>query len=44
MNAGAVVIVSAFALIVRSLMLGSFAQKGYCWRIPSESASYRKVR
>jgi hypothetical protein len=28
LNAGAVVIVSAFAVVVRSPMLGSFAQKG----------------
>jgi hypothetical protein len=32
-----VVIVSAFALMARSPMLGSFAQKGYCWRIQRSS-------
>jgi hypothetical protein len=44
LNAGAVVIVSAFALKVRSPIFGSFAQNGYCWRIQEELLTFPKSR
>jgi hypothetical protein len=43
LNAGAVVIVSAFALIVRSPIFGYFAQNGYCWRIQAEPLKFPKT-